>query len=440
MRYIPSSSESEREMLNTIGIERYEALLDVIPDNLKYNKNYGLPKNTSEYDLIMEAQNHLKKGKPTENAICFSGCGAYDHFVPEVVNFLSSRSEFYTSYTPYQAEVSQGTLQYLYEFQTMICEITGMDVANGSLYDGGSAIAEACSLAVNYSRNKTIYISEGVNPRFIEVVRTYLSRRQINIKTLPLKNGKTDLSNINLEDNAGVVFQYPNYFGVVEDVQAFSEKLQDSKTQLIVTGDPIAYGMLKSPGECGADIYAGEGQVFGNPLNYGGPYLGLFSAKKHLMRKMPGRIIGKTEDIDGNDGYVLTLQTREQHIRRENATSNICTNQGLLALRATIYLSLLGKNGFKDLAKRCFSLAHFLAGEIGKIPGYTLPFGKNFFREFLVKTPVPAKNIIKAAKQENLILASSESGSDNEIIIAVTEKRSVQEMKKLITVLKKNSI
>lgn len=440
MRYIPSSSESEQEMLKTIGVDRYDALLDIIPGNLKYNSKYGLPKQTSEYDLILETQKYLDLGKSNDNAVCFSGCGAYDHFIPEVVNFLSSRSEFYTSYTPYQAEVSQGTLQYLYEFQTMICEITGMDVANGSLYDGGSALAEACSLAVNYSRNKTIYISEGVNPRFIEVVRTYLSRRHINIQTIPLKKGKTDLTSFDLENNAGVIIQCPNYFGVVEDISAFSEKLRDSKTQLIVTGDPFAYGMIKSPGECGADIYAGEGQVFGNPLNYGGPYLGLFSAKKHLMRKMPGRIIGKTEDIDGKDGYVLTLQTREQHIRRENATSNICTNQGLLALRATIYLSLLGRNGFKELAKRCYSLAHFLADEIEKIPGFTLPFGKNFLREFLVKSPVPSEKIVKAAKKENLILTSSEYGADNEIIIAMTEKRSLKEIEMLLSVLRKFSI
>ena len=428
MRYIPFTREIEQKMLNEIGVSSIEDLLDIIPESLRIKTDLDLPKGASEIDLIYEFNDIAKSVNPSKNNICFSGAGAYDHFVPSAVDFLANRSEFYTSYTPYQAEVSQGTLQYLYEFQTMICEITGMDIANASLYDGGSAIAEACSLALAYSRKKKIYISDAVNPKFIEVVKTYLSYRDTEIIFLNCENGKTNLSEIDWENTAGIVIQSPNYFGLIEDIEEVKSKFKNPKSQLIVTGDPFNYGMLKSPGECGADIYAGEGQVFGNYLSYGGPYLGLFAAKNHLMRKMPGRIIGKTEDLDGNDGYVLTLQTREQHIRRENATSNICTNQGLLALRATIYLSLIGKNGLQDIIRQCFSKAHFLANEIEKIDGFTLN-SDNFIREFVIQTPYNATELVEKAYENDFTLKSI---SDNEILIAVTEKRSDKEIYDLI--------
>ena len=433
MRYIPTTKEIEIKMLNEIGINSIEELLDIIPDSIRIKNDLGMKKGLSELDLINEFDSLTNSINEKGNKICFSGAGAYDHFIPTAVDFLANRSEFYTSYTPYQAEVSQGTLQYLYEFQTMICEITGMDISNASLYDGGSAIAEACSLALAYSRKKKIYISTSLNPRYIEVIKTYLSYRDTEI--ILLKNNtpeENDLSLIDWDNAAGIVIQSPNYFGIIEDLQNIKSKFKNSKTQLIVTGDPFNYGILKTPGECGADIYAGEGQVFGNYLSYGGPYLGLFAAKKHLMRKMPGRIIGKTEDLIGNEGYVLTLQTREQHIRRENATSNICTNQGLLALRATIYLSLIGKNGFKNIISQCFDKAHYLAKEIDKIEGFNLKY-KNFIREFVIDCRLSSEDILEKAYSHGFLLKSI---SNNELLIAVTEKRSDNEISQLINFFK----
>lgn len=433
MRYIPHSSETEQQMLDEIGFSTFEDLLDIIPTNLRSEKELGLSKSVSEFDLEKEFNQISSTINPIKNPICFKGAGAYDHFVPSVVDFLANRSEFYTSYTPYQAEVSQGTLQYLYEFQTMICEITGMDIANASLYDGGSAIAEACSVALAYTRKKKIYISEGVNPKYIEVIKTYLTYRDSEIIFLPLENGYTKLENIDWGNSAGIVIQCPNYLGLIEDIQKIKEQFAQNKTQLIVTGDPFNYGILKSPGECGADIYAGEGQVFGNYLSYGGPYLGLFAVKKHLMRKIPGRIIGKTEDIDGKPGFVLTLQTREQHIRRENATSNICTNQGLLALRATIYLSLIGKEGFQKLAQQCFTKAHYLANKLNEIEHYSIN-STNFIREFILITNYSAYNIIDKAYDSGFSLKAI---SENQILIAITEKRTDEEINNLIDFFKK---
>jgi len=428
MRYIPFTPEIEQQMLDEIGVESFEKLIEIIPDNLRIKDKLGLPNGASELDLINEFNNFSENINPNKNTKCFVGAGAYDHFVPSAVDFLANRSEFYTSYTPYQAEVSQGTLQYLYEFQTMICEITGMDIANASLYDGGSAIAEACSLALSYSRKRKIYISNTVNPKYIEVVKTYLEYRDTEIIFLKSIEGKTDLSTVDWDNTAGIVIQSPNYFGLIENINEAKSQFQNPKSQLIITGDPFNYGLLKSPGELGADIYAGEGQVFGNYLSYGGPYLGLFAVKSHLMRKMPGRIIGKTEDLDGKEGYVLTLQTREQHIRRENATSNICTNQGLLALRATIYLSLIGKNGFTKLAKQCFDKAHYLANELNKIEGFNVK-SQNFVREFLLECKTSAKNIVEKAYQLGFTLKSI---SDNQLLIAVSDKRTDSDIYQII--------
>ncbi len=432
MRYIPSSPEIEKKMLDEIGVKSLEELLEIIPKSLRVKSELGLPEGLSETDLINEFNLFTKRINSNKSNICFSGAGAYDHFIPSAVDFLANRSEFYTSYTPYQAEVSQGTLQYLYEFQTMICEITGMDIANASLYDGASAVAEACSLALAYSRKKKVYISKLVNPRYIDVVKTYLSFRDAEIIFLDSHEGITDLKTVDWDNSAAIVVQSPNYHGIIEDIELTKQKFNNKKTQLIVSGDPFNYGILRSPGECGADIYAGEGQVFGNYLSYGGPYLGLFAVKKHLMRKMPGRIIGKTEDIDGNEGYVLTLQTREQHIRRESATSNICTNQGLLALRATIYLSLIGKTGLKDIIKQCFDKAHYLAREIDKLDGYEVKTMK-FVREFVVIVNNNAYDLVRRAYDSGFTLKAL---SNNMLLIAVTEKRTDVEIDNLIRFLK----
>ena len=327
--------------------------------------------------------------------------------MPKVIDFISSRSEFSTAYTPYQPEVSQGTLQYIYEFQSMICELSGMDIANASLYDGASALAEACSLSISHTRCRRVLISGMVNPHYIDVVRTYLKYRDADIEILPVKDGITDFEKVktmNMDDVACIVIQSPNYYGYIESWKQFSTIIENSKALLVAASDPISLSILESPGDANADIYIGEGQCLGNHLSYGGPNLGLFSIKDKLKRKLPGRVVGMTKDIDEKDGFVLTLQTREQHIRRSKATSNICTNQGLLALRAVVYMSLLGKEGMPKLAKICFNKAQYAADRISSIKGFKLFSQKrNFIKEFTIETKFDAKKLCEDAEKNGYL-------------------------------------
>jgi len=443
MQFIPITPEIENEMLRQMGIPSIEDILNIIPEPIRLKHEMGIGEGLSEFDLWTESKKRSLTNVHASEGMLFMGGGAYDHYIPAVVDFISGRSEFYTAYTPYQAEVSQGTLQVMYEFQSMICELSGMEVANASLFDGASAVAEACSMALSATGKKIVALSGLLHPSTIEVVKTYLQNRNVEIINLPVDHGKTDITSIadNVDDVACGVIQSPNYYGVIEDWTAVSTALGDKKGLLIAVSNPLDMVMLKSPGDCGAHIYVGEGQSLGNPLSYGGPYLGLMATRMNLVRKMPGRISGKTTDVDGKEGFVLTFQTREQHIRRENATSNICTNQGLMALRATIYLTLMGKENIKSLMKLCFNKAHYLADQIIKIPGFQIPFGKQFIKEFAVTTPVSARDIVDTAEKEEIFFSIAEGDqTDRLILLAVTEKRSKKEMDTLIQFLRKQSV
>tara|TARA_Y100001958_G_C21224411_1_gene549771 strand:- start:520 stop:1839 length:1320 start_codon:yes stop_codon:yes gene_type:complete len=437
MKYIQNTNKDIKKMLNEIGVDSFDSLVKSIPDEIRFKDSFNIGEALSEYELILETSK-LKNN----NLLCFMGNGIYDHYVPSVVDFISSRSEFYTSYTPYQAEVSQGTLQYLYEFQSMIASLAGMEVSNASLYDGASSLAEACSMAINISKKKTILLSSTINSKYIDVVKTYLSNRGVNIYLIPDDNSYTSIKEIekyNLSDIACIVIQSPNNYGLIENWSKWSDKIK-SETLLIGVSDPMVLPIIKSPGECGVDIYCGEGQSLGNYMNLGGPVLGLIATNRKYVRKMPGRIIGKTEDLDGKEGYVLTLQAREQHIRRDKANSNICTNQSLLALRSTIYMSLFGDSGLRKVAELCFSKAQYTARKISELDGFSILNNDfNFVKEFVVLTEFSAKKIISEAKKEGIGL-SCIGDKDDKLLIAVTEKRTKDEIDKLISFLNRQSI
>ena len=436
--YIPNNKKNEQEILDALEISNFEDLISIIPKKLRVKGGIlGLEEGISEHELNIYIESLNKKKSETGQSLCFSGGGVYDHFVPKIIDFISSRSEFNTAYTPYQPEVSQGTLQYIYEFQSMICELSGLDISNASLYDGASALAEACSLAINHTGHKKILISGMVNPFYIDVVKTYLKYRAVDIQILPISDGITDFNNVSnmvMDDVACVVIQSPNFYGYIENWKKYSELLDGNKTLLVAVSDPISLSILESPGQSNADIYIGEGQCLGNHLSYGGPNLGLFAIKENLKRKLPGRVVGMTTDMNNKDGFVLTLQTREQHIRRSRATSNICTNQGLLALRAVIYMSLMGKEGLPNLAKLCFNKSQYAADQISQINGFELFLGKrDFIKEFIVKTEYSAEKIQKIAEQEGFLFDCVDK---NLIKFCITEKRSKDDIDNLVEFLK----
>ncbi|MBI44764.1 MAG: aminomethyl-transferring glycine dehydrogenase [Candidatus Marinimicrobia bacterium] len=428
MAYSPITDNDVKEMLNKIKLNSLDELFNIVPDKFKLDfDKFDIPKGLSEQEVYAKLSEIGEKNSASKNDT-FIGGGAYDHYVPTVVDFLSSRSEFYTAYTPYQPEVSQGTLQYLYEFQSMICELSGMDISNASLYDGASAVAEACSMSIASNRKKKIVISSSVNPEYISVVKSYFSYNGITVDFSESENGVTNSKNLLKSidsETSCVVVQSPNYYGLLEDLEAICE-LKSTYPDLLVicVSDPMSLSLIKSPGDCGCDVYVGEGQSLGNYLSFGGPYIGLFAAKEKYVRKMPGRIIGRTVDVDGKEGFVMTLQTREQHIRRERATSNICTNQGLIALRCTIYLSLLGKHGLVNIAKRCFENTQYAADQISTLDNFSLKYeSKNFIKEFLVSTSFSVKNLIEDAGQNGFnISALKNDDSDSLFLLAFTEK------------------
>jgi len=428
MTYSPITDSDVKLMLEAINAKTIEELFNIVPEKFKLDfDKFNIPDTLSEQEVASKL-NDIGKLNYSANNCNFLGGGAYDHYVPKIVDFLSSRSEFYTAYTPYQPEVSQGTLQFLYEYQTMICELSGMDIANASLYDGASAVAEACSMSIAYNRKKTILLSDTINPNYINVVKTYFSNNDVDIEFISNKNGLTDIDelNNNLNDDIScVVIQSPNFNGLLEDWTNISKlKERYPKICLIAVSDPISLSLIKSPAECGFDIYVSEGQCLGNYLLYGGPYIGIFSAKMKFARKMPGRIIGRTNDVDGKEGFVMTLQTREQHIRRERATSNICTNQGLLALRSTIYLSLLGKNGLPGVANICFENAQYAADQITAIENFELLYdNRNFLKEFIIKTTFSASKLISDSSKNgfNISILPYDT-TDSLLLLAFTEK------------------
>ncbi len=436
--YIPANNKDEQEIFDVLEIKTFEDLVSIIPKHLRIKDGLlGLEQGISEYDLDLYVKSLSNSKESNNNLLCFSGGGVYDHFVPKVVDFIASRSEFNTAYTPYQPEVSQGTLQYVYEFQSMICELSGLDISNASLYDGASALAEACSLAISHTGNKRVLLSGMINPNYIDVVRTYLKYREVNIEILPVLNGVTDFKkiiNTNLNDVACIAIQSPNFYGYLEDWKQYSDLLKNYKGLMVAVSDPISLSILESPGNLNVDIYVGEGQPLGNHLSYGGPNLGLFAIKENLKRKLPGRVVGMTSDINEKQGFVLTLQTREQHIRRSRATSNICTNQGLLALRAVIYMSLIGKEGLPKLAQLCFNKAQYAAEKISQINGFELFSDKrSFIKEFVVETKFLASTIQNKAQKEGFLF---DCVGKHLIKFSFTEKRTKTEIDQLIEFLK----
>ena len=425
------------EMLKKLSLDSIEDLFKIIPESFKFDINsLSIKDALSEQELTNYFNILGDKNLNSSNSLFFMGGGSYDHYVPKVVDTLSSRSEFYTAYTPYQAEVAQGTLQYLYEFQTMVCQLSGMEVSNASLYDGASSLAEACSMSISITKNKKILLSKSVHPSYVKVLKTYLDPIGIEIEYFDLsENGTTVCRNEIENDFACIVVQSPNYYGLVEDLEVFSRA--KGKSMFIVISDPVSASLLKSPGDCGCDIYVGEAQSLGNYMSFGGPNIGLLASKKKYIRKMPGRIIGRTEDVDGKEAYSMVLQTREQHIRRDKATSNICTNQGLLALRSTIYLALLG-NSLSKVAKICYNNSQYAADKIEELKGFSIyKNNRSFIKEFVVKTTGSASFIQREAAENKILIDKPKTDkNDNKLLFAFTEKRTKEEIDTLIDFLK----
>lgn len=443
MPFIPNTDEDRKAMLKSIGVEDFEELISNIPKDLRIKGELNLPEPLSEYEALKELRKIAEKNGHSNTFISFLGGGAYDHYIPVAVDHIVSRPEFFTAYTPYQAEVSQGTLQTIYEYQTMICELTGMDASNASMYDGGSALAEATLLAISETGRSQVLVSKGVHPNYLNIIRTYCKGQGFEVTEIALKAGSTDLNDLNekiSEKTAAVIIQHPNFFGIIEKMREFSDSIYRNGALFISFNDPISLGILTPPGEYGADIVIGEGQCLGNSLNFGGPYLGIFAVKENLIRRMPGRIAGATVDRRGRRGFVLTLQTREQHIRREKATSNICTNQALCALAAAVYMSLLGKQGTKEVALQCLQKSHYLAEQISQLDGFRLKFDQPFFKEFVVETPIAPQKIIDMLLQKRIFAGISLANYDFDLksclLVAVTEKRTRSEMDKFVLELK----
>jgi glycine dehydrogenase subunit 1 len=436
------SAEVRRRMLDDIGVSDFEDLVKSIPVSLRLKRPLNLPPALSEPEL--ESIVRAKSGENVPIEADFTGGGAYDHFVPAVIDHILLRSEYYTAYTPYQAEAAQGTLQTMYEFQTFISRLTGMAVTSASLYDGASALAEAVSMAVNQTGRKEVLISRGVNPVFIETARTYLSGRDVVIRQAGISEGVTDFDELRKKTTArtaAVILQTPNFFGLVERPGEVSEDIRARGALLVSVYDPLSLGILAPPADYEADIAVAEGQSLGIALNYGGPYLGLLSTRREFLRKMPGRLAGRTEDRDGRVGYVMTLQTREQHIRRERATSNICTNQALCALAATVYMSLIGVSGLQRIGGLCLSKAHYAADRISAIPGFSLKFAAPFFKEFVVATPIPPHRLITGMMKKGIApgidMGRFRMGLKGCLMIAVTEKRTKRQIDDLVFELSK---
>ncbi|MDD3840155.1 MAG: aminomethyl-transferring glycine dehydrogenase subunit GcvPA [Clostridia bacterium] len=440
--YIPNTDDDKKLMLDELGIDDIQCLFKDVPEDIKLNRSLNLKGSLSEMELEDRMKDIASLNKSTEDLVCFMGAGAYDHYIPSVVKHVLSRSEFYTAYTPYQAEVSQGTLQTIFEYQTMICELTGMDVANASMYDGASACAEAAVMAAAVTRKDKVVVAKTIHPETRKVLDTYTKFKGMDIVEIDQKDGATDLEKLEaaMDDNtAAVIVQSPNFLGIIEELELIEKLTHSKKALLIVSVDPISLGILKSPGEIGADIAVGEGQCLGNQLNFGGPYLGFMAVTSKLMRKMPGRIAGQTVDAQGDRGFILTLQAREQHIRREKATSNICTNQALNALAAAVYMTALGKKGIREVATQCLAKAHYAYDIITKTDGFSGVFDKPFFKEFVIDCPVDCSKVNDTLLKNGILggfeLVNHYPAYSRAMLFCVTEKRTKQQMDDLAHVL-----
>ncbi len=441
MRYIPNSPEERVEMLEIVGLKSADELFRSIPHDVQLNRALNITEPLAESEVI-SAMEDFAAANTASRKPSFLGAGVYSHFSPTIVDHLIQRSEFFTSYTPYQPEISQGTLQYIFEFQTLIAQLTGMDVANASMYDGSTATAEAVLMAQRVTRRDKFLVAETLHPEYEEVTKTYTQHGDSTFETIGFdkSTGRVLADDLNKLDDktAALVVQSPNFFGCVEDLQALADKAHAVGALLIVVvTEAISLGLLKTPGECGADIVVGEGQSFGIPMSFGGPHLGLFACKEKYVRNIPGRLVGIAYDKNGNRGFVLTLATREQHIRREKATSNICTNQGLIALAATIYMEAMGKKGLQEVATQNAQKAAYAKKQIAALDGFSIVFSSPTFNEFVVRAPKNANEILETLRTEKgivggLALSKYYSGSDNDFLVCVTETNTKAQIDSLV--------
>jgi glycine dehydrogenase subunit 1 len=434
--FVGRSEAERRAMLERIGASRVEDLWAAIPERFRLRDPLPLPPPLAEYEVTRRFEAWADRNAHAGRYACFLGAGVYDHFIPAALRSIVSRSEFATAYTPYQPEVAQGTLQVIFEYQSMICELTGMEVANASMYDGATACAEAAHLAEGATGRRLVLASQALHPHTREVLRTYASAGAFELEELPASNGTVSreaLDRALTPQVAAVLWSQPSFEGVIEDGAALTEAAHRAGAYSIASADPVALALITPPGEDGADVVVGEGQPLGVPMGYGGPLVGFFAVRKRDVRRLPGRLAGLTVDLDGRRGYVLTLQTREQHIRREKATSNICTNQGLMALANTVYLALLGAQGLREVAGQCLEKAHYLARRLAGVPGVSLAHGEApFFREFVLRLPGEARAFVEAAAPSGILagvpLVRFDRARPQDLLVAVTEKRTREEM------------
>jgi len=444
VRYIPLTDSDREEMLASMGVESMGSLLKQVPAGVRLKRELCLPHALSEHELLRLMADLSLKNADTEEYAYFLGGGAYDHIIPSVVKHLAGRAEFYTPYTPYQPELSQGTLQAIYEFQTLICQLTGMDVANASMYEGASAMAEAALMASRIKGRERVIVSRGVHPEYRSVLRTYLSQNGMSIDEIGLTpEGTTSLEDAERElspETAAVILQSPGYLGIIENIKSFADAAHNAGALLIdVIAEPVSLGILAPPGVCGADIVVGEGQALGNDLSYGGPYLGFFATREEHLRSMPGRLVGRTTDSAGKTGFVLTLATREQHIRRGKATSNICTNEALCALKASIFMCALGKKGLRELALLNLRKAAYARDLFPRAEGCALPFSAPSFNEFVLRLPVSTEEANRKLLEEKIIGGLDVSRDYLELrhamLVCVTEKVTREDMDRFARVL-----
>ncbi|MFZ7103186.1 MAG: aminomethyl-transferring glycine dehydrogenase subunit GcvPA [Peptococcaceae bacterium] len=436
MNFVPHTDSERKDMLSHLGLTTTEELFKDIPEQVRLKRELNLPPGLDEMSVRKEVTSLSRKNAHNDEFISFLGAGTYDHFRPALISHLLSRSEFYTAYTPYQPEISQGTLQAIFEFQTAVCELTGLDVANASMYDGATALAEAVVMAAVQTRRNKVLVSSTVHPEYRAVVKTYAWGRNIDIREIPYKDGKTDFAGYEEllgPDVAAVVIQNPNFFGGIEDLRQIIGTAADHKVMSIISADPVSLALLEAPGQLGADIVVGDGQALGIPPSFGGPHLGFMAAQEKYVRKMPGRIVGIAQDQRGQEGFVLTLQAREQHIRREKASSNICSNQALCALAATIYLSTMGKQGLKEVAVQSLCKADYAKNILNTVPGVEIAFPRSkTFQEFVVKTAEPLQAVNRRLREAGIIggldLGRFYPELTNHMLICVTETKSKGEI------------
>lgn len=444
MRYIPLTQAEKQDMLDDLGVNSVQELFDDVPKHLILNEDLDLPAGLAEAELVQHFEKLAEKNADLKSVVSFMGAGAYDHLIPSAIKHIVGRGEFLTAYTPYQAEISQGVLQSIFEYQTLIAKITDMEVANASMYDGATALAEACLMACAATRRELVVLPSTLHPEWQEVVKVYLENQDVEIVYLPYDEqsgilGSAALSGVNWSEAACVVVQQPNFFGLLEKASVLGELIHEHGGLFIMAVDPISLSILKSPGELGADIVVGDGQSLGNMMGFGGPTVGFFATRgTKLIRRMPGRVVGETVDTEGKRGFVLTLQTREQHIRREKATSNICSNQALNALIAAIYLNIIGKEGYLEVGNHCLQKAHYFKQQLLTIDGVSAPFSAPFFREFVLHADVNWENVNLQLLEAGFLggLPLDFLGLPSHVLFSVTEARTKEEMDEFITVLR----